>query len=218
MPQQINLRTPILLTQRHYLSASTMAWALGVIWAFSGALGAYWIWSLEASSTELRRTLSAYARDRERLQAAIKDQQASALPAPAGLVQELEARRALLAQREQVQAELVRGLLHNGDGHAARLRLVARTIPAEVWVTEMRADERQMEVHGFTLEPAALNQWVARLGEDPLLKGYALSAVKVERVAAETAVAAPVAPAGARGTRPSWSFTLVSVAVPGGRP
>lgn len=224
MPQQINLRTPILLTQRHYFSASTMAVSLAVIGLFSAALCAYWVWSLEANSAELTRTLSGYAKERERLQAAIKEQQASALPAETGLMQALQARQTLLQQREQVLAELGRGLLREGQGHAARLRLVAQTIPAEVWVTEVRADERQMEIRGYTLDPAALNQWVARLEAHPLLKGHTLSAIKVEHVHAEAlpAVGGTVA-TGAR-ARPSWSFTLVSRALnmpaigPGDRP
>lgn len=204
MPQQINLRTPILLTQRHYFSASTMAWALGVIGLFSAALCAYWVWSLEVNRAELTRALSGYAQEKERLQAALKTHQASALPADAGLLQELRARQAQLDQRELLLAELGRGLLRDGQGHAARLRLVAQTIPAEVWVTEMRADEQQMEAHGYTLDPAALNQWVARLGAHPLLQGHALSAIKVERVSGEAASG-----------RPRWAFTLVST---GGRP
>lgn len=201
MPQQINLRTPILLTQRHYFSANTMAWALGVIGLFSGALCAYWVWSLEVNRAELTRTLGGYTQEKERLLAALKTRQASVLPADAGLLQELRARQALLEQREQQLAELERGLLRDGQGHAARLRLVAQTIPAEVWVTEVRADEQQMEAHGFTLDPAALNQWVARLGAHPLLQGHALSAIKVERVSSDAASA-----------RPRWAFTLVSTA------
>lgn len=214
MPQQINLRTPILLTQKHYLSASTIALALAVIGVFSASLCGYWVWSLGVHSAELDKTLSGYAQERERLQAALKGQQASALPAEANLTQELHARQTLLQQREQVLAELGRGLLQDGQGHAARLRLVAQTIPAEVWVTEVRADERQMEVQGYTLEPAALNQWVARLGAHPLLQGHALSAIKIERVGAEAPKVEPgiaAATAGSR-ARPSWSFTLVSTA------
>lgn len=227
MPQQINLRTPILLTQKHYFSASTMVWSLVVIGLFCAALYGYWMWSLAANSAELNRSLSGFAQERERLQAALKEQQASVVPAEAGLVQELQSRQALLQQREQVLAELGRGLLREGQGHATRLRLVAQTIPPEVWVTEVKADERQMEVHGFTLDPAALNQWVARLAEHPSLKGHALSAIKVERVATETpeaGAAAAMATGSAAGTRvrPRWAFTLVSSALAshglGGRP
>lgn len=141
-------------------------------------------------------------------------------------MQELQTRQTQLQQREQVLAELGRGLLRDGQGHAARLRLVAQTIPTEVWVTEVRADERQMEVQGYTLEPAALNQWVARLGAHPSLQGHALSALKIERVGAAEAPKMEPGTAGAAASRarPSWSFTLVSTALgmqaieAGGRP
>ncbi len=214
MPQQINLRTPILLTQKHYFSASTMAGSLAVIAAFSAALYGYWMWSLSNNSAELNRTLTSFSQERQRLQAALKDRQASQVPAEAGLQQALQAQQGLLQQREQVLAELGRGLLREGQGHATRLRLVAQTIPPEVWVTEVKADERQMEVTGFTLDPAALNHWVARLAEHPLLRGHVLSAVKVERVVGEAADAggrtagAPTAAA----SRPRWAFVLVSTA------
>lgn len=214
MPQQINLRTPILLTQKHYFSASTMAGSLAVIAAFCAALYGYWMWSLSANSAELNRTLGSFAQERERLQAALKERQSAEVPAEAGLQQTLQAQQALLLQREQVLAELGRGLLREGQGHATRLRLVAQTIPPEVWVTEVKADERQMEVTGFTLDPAALNQWVVRLAEHPLLRGHALSAVKVERVVGAAAEAGAKEAGGpmAAISRPRWAFVLVSTA------
>jgi len=214
MPQQINLRTPILLTQKHYFSASTMAVSLAVIAAFCAALYGYWMWSLSSSAAELEHTLRGFAQEREQLQTALKQRQASEVPADAGLQQTLQAQQTLLQQREQVLAELGRGLLREGQGHATRLRLVAESIPPEVWVTEVKADERQMEVAGFTLDPAALNQWVSRLAAHPLLQGHALSAVKVERVAGEAADAGTrVAGAPAiSGARPRWAFVLVSTA------
>ena len=220
MPQQINLRTPILLTQKHYFSASTMVGALAIIAVFCAALYGYGMWRLSVSSAELERTLSGFVQERERLQAALKERRAAEVPAEAGLQQTLQAQQALLQQREQLLAELGRGLLREGHGHATRLRLVAQTIPPEVWVTEVKADERQMEVAGFTLDPAALNQWVTRLSEHPLLQGHALSAVKVERAAGDAAEAgdkASGAPAKV-GSRPRWAFVLVSTArgTPGG--
>ena len=65
----------------------------------------------------------------------------------------------------------------------------------------MAGDANQMEVSGFTQEPAALNDWVARLALHPVLTGQQLSRVKVERVAP------------APGGRALWSFSLVSTAV-----
>jgi Tfp pilus assembly protein PilN len=97
--------------------------------------------------------------------------------------------------------ELQRGLFRRGWGHAARLELLARSIPAQVWVTEVKADDVQLDVSGFTLEPAALNDWVAKLAASPLLQGQKLTTVKVENTSAV---------AGKAGARPTWSFNLVS--------
>lgn len=212
MPQQINLRAPILLTQRHYFSAQTMAVALGVFVMLGGALCAYWVWSLTSSTQGLRLTLNGYAKEKDSLEAALKTSREGAGPAEASLTQQLQARRVELQQRELLLAELRRGLLPEGQGHSARLRLVAKTIPAAVWVTDVIADDSKMEVRGFTLEPAALNDWMARIAVDPALKGQALSAIKVERVAAEAMPAAPASVASAP-KQATWAFTLVSTVV-----
>ena len=129
------------------------------------------------------------------------------------MAQELQGRKAELLQREKLLDELQRGLFQPGWGHSARLQLVAQSIPAQVWVTEVKADESQLDVSGFTLEPAALNAWVSKLAASPLLQGQKLATVKVESVSASL----PGAP------RPTWSFHLVSAlgksaAVAGGKP
>jgi hypothetical protein len=67
-------------------------------------------------------------------------------------------------------------------------------------VTAVKADDVQLEVSGFTLEPAALNDWVGKLAASPLLQGQMLSTVKVENAST----------AAAKVARPMWSFSLVS--------
>ena len=130
----------------------------------------------------------------------------------------MQSARAERAQRQAILAELSRGSVKDGQGHAARLQLVAASIPAQVWVTDVKADELQLDISGFTLEPAALNAWVARLSASPLLQGQHLAAVKVEKVkvdsawtdgSTQTGTATHVA-LGAR--RPLWSFSLVNAA------
>ncbi len=217
MAQQINLRTPILLAQKKYFSADTMAVALAVFLLLGGALCAWWVWSLNTSADAMNATLAGYARERESVQAAIKARQEAAAPAAAALKQELQYRRDELAARRSLLGELTRGLASAGQGHAARLRLVAQSIPGQVWVTALQADDAKLDVHGFTLEPDALNTWVAALAAAPLLKGQALSAVKVERARLEQMGAgaagpspAPQAAASAPLQRPAWEFVLVS--------
>ena len=47
MAQQINLSTPILLVQKRYFSANTIAISLGAFLVLGGALCAAWIWNFE---------------------------------------------------------------------------------------------------------------------------------------------------------------------------
>ena len=216
MPQQINLCTPIFLTQKRYFSAQTMASALGVFVVLGGLLSGYWTWTLQSLSEGYQQSVNANQREISRLQAAIRLNRENSAPADAALVQELQARQGELERRQALLAELRRGLLRDGQGHAARLQLVARSIPPQAWVTTIKADEQSLELGGYTLEPAALNGWMERLAQSPLLQGQLLSVVKVERVATEGrgpgAAPAPVL-ARAAGV-PLWAYTLVTAAAP----
>lgn len=213
MAQQINLCTPILLTQRRYFSATTMVQALSAIVVLGGGLGAFWVWSLNTASEGYKKTLATQAREVESLQLAMTPAKAGTGAADAALTQELQARRSELAQREILLEDLQRGLFRAGWGHAARLQLLSQSIPPPVWLTEVKADDATLEVSGFTLEPAALNGWVAKLATSPLLQGQSLSTVKVESVsqAATTRDAGSATAASAPApVRSVWSFNLLS--------
>lgn len=220
MPQQINLSNPIFLVQKRYFSATTMARALGVFLLLGGLLSAYWSWALVALNTGYQQSVASSQREIERLQAAIQARRTATGPADAAAVQELEARKTELQQRELLLRELKRGLLRDGQGHAARLQLLARSIPPQAWITEVKADDLRLELSGYTLEPAALNGWVARLADSPLLEGQQLSLVKVERVKPEAVPAGSAATPAVTG--PLWSYTLVTAWNPpastGGKP
>ena len=128
----------------------------------------------------------------------------------------LQGYRTDLVQREGLMQELQRGLFRPGWGHSARLQLVAQSIPAQVWVTDVKADESQLDVRGLTLDPAALNEWVAKLAASPLLQAQKLSSVQVDSTS--EARNNGVLPATAR---PMWSFNLLSAvgqSVLGGKP
>ena len=78
-------------------------------------------------------------------------------------------------------AELSRGLVTDGRSHSAWLRLLAQTVPAPVWLTEVKLAENRVELTGATLQPDALRPWLARLGAHPLAAGRSFTALKVER-------------------------------------
>ncbi|MFZ2307813.1 MAG: PilN domain-containing protein [Rhodoferax sp.] len=215
MPQQINLCTPILLTQKRYFSAHTMVIALGVFLLLGGILAGVWVWNLDKSTQSFRQSTLAQSRDLEALKAAIERSKASAAPVDPALLAQLQTRRNSLAQREKLREALKEGMFRPGWGHSDRLTWVARSIPAPVWVTEVKMDGTRFEVTGYTLEPSALNEWVDQLAVSPLMQGLKLSTVRVESATlsktATVGAPTPVTSNSVAAARPVWSFNLVSM-------
>lgn len=213
MAQQINLCTPILLAPKRYFSANTMVLTLGVFIVLGSALCAAWVWNLGQATQAFRQSMTTQAKQLDSLKAAIALTKAQATTADPALVTQLQSLRLQLTQRSQLRDALRLGLFEPGAGHSDRLALVARTIPAQAWVTDIKIDSGRLEVNGFTLEPSALNDWVEKLALAPLTQGMKLSTVKVESApmpAALMPASAASAPAAAQ--RSVWSFQLVSAA------
>jgi len=195
-----------------------MLQAVAVFLVLGGLLCAFWVTSLNSASAGFKVTLDAQAPEMAGLQAAVAANKVEAGSAEAALEQQLQSARAERAQRQAILAELSRGSVKDGQGHAARLQLVAASIPAQVWVTDVKADELQLDISGFTLEPAALNAWVAKLSASPLLQGQHLAAVKVEKVKIDPAWVSTSTQTGTAtqvalvARRPLWSFSLVNAA------
>jgi len=211
MAQQINLCSPILLTQKRYFSANTMAVALLLFLALGSALCGTWVWNLDRATRGLRETMDAQRNELAALKAAIVRNKESAAPVDAALTRQLQERRAAVQEREQLRAALLEGLVRPGEAHSDRLQLIARTIPSQVWITAVTATARRFEISGYTLEPAALNDWVARLASSPLMQGLVLSDVSVENtIATPTKVSGAAVSSGTAVARPAWSFHLVN--------
>lgn len=209
MPQQINLCLPILRKQSDRFAAQTLVLALAVILVVGGALLAAWVWNLRQATASLKLTLATQTKELDDLRAALERAKSSSGPAEAAMTQEVKQKMLALEQRQRVLAVLSQGLFQPGRGHAAHLQLISQTIPAVAWVTQLKTDEQLLEVTGYTLEPAALNDWVSRLAASSLLQGQTLSTVNVESVkpGATTMASAVSAPA-SQATQ--WSFNLVS--------
>lgn len=201
MPQQINLSTPVLLAQKRYFSARAMLLALSAFGVLGGALTAYGVWNLRVASHVMRTALATQEPELLRLRAEVAQAKAVDPTGESQLVQQLQAARLMLAERTKALAESRQGMLVAGRGHSARLLAVAQSIPPQAWITGVSGDANQMEVSGFTLEPAVLNDWVAKLAQSPVLAGQQLARVRVER--------AQPSPGG----NGLWSFTLVSSTV-----
>jgi Tfp pilus assembly protein PilN len=221
MPQQINLCSPILMTQKRYFSAMAMVQALSVFVVLGGTLMGAWVYNLKLGSDGMTQALAIQARELAGLQQAMQDKKEKAGPASSALAQEVQTRRAELQQRERMLGELRLGFLQPGMGHSARLKLMAQSIPANVWLAGLTADDGKLEINGYTLDPAALNEWVGRLSLSPLLDGQKLAAVKVDATRADAGKAESgkllagnantvKVDATSASVQQIWSFSLVS--------
>jgi Tfp pilus assembly protein PilN len=194
MAQQINLHSPILLAPRRYFSALAMAQALLALAVGLAGLCAWTLHSTQTLRRDLQSASAAHGAERQRLTAALAQR-----PAPASdsaVLQEVAAEEKLLARRQQQRDGLVAGLASAGHSHSAWLQLLAQTVPAAVWLTEVKLGDKGVQISGQTREPEALRPWLASLSGHPLAAGHAFAALQVERGAA--------VPAGAE----LWSFQV----------
>jgi Tfp pilus assembly protein PilN len=212
MAQHINLCTPILLSEKRYFSAQTMVQALAVFLVLGGVLCAAWVWNLQSASQGFGEAMATQTREIESLQAAIQRSRANAAPVDPALLQQLQDKRNATAARTKLLAALRDGILVPGFAHSDRLQWVARSIPDPVWVSDVKLEEGRFEVAGWTLEPAALNEWVAKLSTSALMHGVQLSNVKVENTSLAAHAAGTAVVSVSR--RPSWSFVLVGARPP----
>ena len=210
MAQQINLCTPILLTEKRYFSARTMVQSLVAILVVIVSLCAVWVWSLESAGQGFSDTMAIRATEIDSLQAAIVRSRANAAPVDGSLLQQLQDKRNALVAREKMLSDLRLGLLVPGFAHSDRLRWVAISIPESVWVTHLKLQEGRLEAIGFTLEPSALNDWVAKLSTSPLMHSLRLADVKVENTRNNVTPSDKPIPVGP----PTWAFSFVSAEPP----
>lgn len=201
MPQQINLFPQVVLAPKGYFQAQSMAMAVLVFMVAGGALLAYSVNRLNAASRDVTQLMTLQSADLEKMQALHAQSQSSGGDGDAAKLREVQSLKADLQGRERLLHELQDGLVLPGAGHAAKLMLIAQTIPAQAWITRTNFNDAHFDVSGLTLDPAALNDWVTQLAASPLLAGQRLARVSVEAASESVAKAA---------ARPVWAFRLVS--------
>lgn len=134
-------------------------------------------------------------------------------------MRQLAERKTQLAQRRALLEALQEGVSEPGKSFSERLKFLASSTPAPVWITGVSISAGAFQVSGYTLEPSALNEWVARMATNPLLQGLQLSQVQVQAatppavrgagaVAVGPGATAPASGAGA--ARKVWAFELGS--------
>ncbi|RQO55318.1 hypothetical protein DBR47_20800 [Paucibacter sp. KBW04] len=183
MVQQVNLLTPILLTPKRLLSATTILQAFGLLLAATLALGLWLSLQAQASRQAFKQSQDRGAAEMQSLSQAL-----AALPPPVD-PKLLAQRLSELEQENQAQARVLSlikgGLAAEGWRHSDLLKNLAQTVPPTVWLASLRWQSGHLELQGATLDPVALRTWLERLASKPMLAGLELGAVKVEKWSAE---------------------------------
>ncbi|WP_164885144.1 PilN domain-containing protein [Rubrivivax rivuli] len=201
MPHQVNLYSPILLAPRRHFSAAAMARALAVLVLGVGALCAWLMLRSEQQRAELQASEAFTRTESQRLNTLLAGRRV--LPQDgAALQQELAREEALLAQARLEHEAAQRGRVREGRSPAALLQLLARTVPAPVWLSSVHIDDGALRFSGHTLQPEALRPWLAQLGAHPLTAPQQLGVARVEKQAA-----APAGSGAAAGAE-RWQFSV----------
>ncbi len=201
MAQQINLYSPILLAPKRYFSALAMLQALAVLAVGLVGLSLWSVSHTQGLKRDLAAASAADSAEQQRLQVALAARPALSQTATSlsALEQELAQARKLRAARAALLASIATPTPGSGISRSALLRLMAQTLPASAWLTEVRLVDGRIDIAGATLQPETLRPWLDRLSAHPALAGQTLEAVQVERRDANV------------GAGPeSWSFRVVS--------
>lgn len=195
MPRQINLYSPSLREPQRHFALRSMLQALAVFAVALVALCGWALWRTAGLQRDLASANTAFSAEQERL-----GRNLAAKPASndtAALNQELaQAQQALARQRSELGARR-EAAAAVGARPAAWLQLLARNTPPAVWLTGVRNAGTRIEIDGYTLNPEALQPWLAQVTAAAPAGARELGALAVQR---ETAL--PVGEA--------WSFRLVS--------
>jgi Tfp pilus assembly protein PilN len=179
---QINLFNPSLVKSEEVFTANRIL--VGVVGAVvTMAVIGWW-----AASERQRLTQAVQTQAAARTAELARLQQAAGIGDAVLTPQELAAREQMLKSqvatldaRRAVRDGLRRGLANDKQGPSALLKALAGSVPADTWITELRAEGSQFELTGRTLDAAAVNAWQDRLHLAGTLAATPLPVIKVER-------------------------------------
>lgn len=205
MSQQINLFSPIFLTQKKYFSALTMAQGLGLLVLGSLAFFGYVYWQTQGLTKQSADTTRRLALEQARLE------RVSAEYAPRGksrlLQQEVERLEAQMKSRTEVLQLLKGGEFGRTAGFSEYLRAFARQTLHGLWLTGFSIKGDDMEISGRALQPELVPTYLQRLQHEQPMRGKTFATL--EMALPKTDPTSKDAPA----TPPRYvEFTLRSIA------
>lgn len=182
MSAQINLYHPRFLKQREVFTLANLVLAAVALYAVLAVLGG-WAWQDAATRKEAATETEAQLKSlKEQVAAATK---AAAERKPdAQLAAELDSTEAAVRRRGDIARLLESGAIGSAGGFSDYLRGFARQTPEGLWLTgfTIGAGGNDMEVRGSMLNPAALPDYIRRLGAEKTFQGRSFAALNMNRV------------------------------------
>lgn len=179
MSQQINLFNPIFKQQKKYLSAVTMAQALGMILAGALLVGAYTGYRLSALKSE---AAGARARLNE-AQGRLAKTSAEYAPRQKDKALETQVKdvEAELATLQKVSDILQRRDFGNKKGYADYFRAFARQTVPGIWLTGLNIHGAGAEIglQGRALTPELIPAYIGKLKNETVLQGKSFSMLEM---------------------------------------
>jgi hypothetical protein len=214
MARQINLFDPALLRKRDWFALSNVvlaAAALVMCVVVAGVLAQRELPTLKAQTATNDTQLKAM-----REQVLVLGQRVADRKPDPRVESELAAARLLAGMRGEILQTLRQRLEHDADPFADYLRGFARQSVTGLWLTAFTYDASSgsMEIHGRTVDPALLPEYIRRLNKEPAFRGRAFAALKLAEGKLEPVAGTPAktgAPAEAVKSAPFHEFTLIPV-------
>lgn len=180
MSQQINLFNPVFRQQKKYLSAATMAQALGMILAGSLLLSGYLAYrasQLKGQAAMVTAQLNDARKDMDRVNIEFPPRQKNT-----ALALDIQKTETDLQALQKISDILQKGELGNTNGYADYFRAFARQIVDGVWLTDISILGAGAEIglHGRTLDPELVPTYISRLKNEPVMQGKSFAQLKMQ--------------------------------------
>jgi hypothetical protein len=182
--QQINLFNPIFRKQKKYFSSVAMAQALAIICVACGLLALDAAYRMQALAKQASATETLLAAREQRL-TEVKVQFAPR-PKSATLAAETLAAQQELTMLQTASATVQRGGFGDTHGFSRYFSAFARQSIDGLWLTELRLSSggAAIGIQGNALQAPLVPQYMARLANEPVMKGKAFATLAIDTVQA----------------------------------
>jgi len=179
MSQQINLYNPILLRQKKYFSAATMAQALGIL--LLGMLAFYAYARYQVANLQTATEISAKRLESAQARVGRLAQQFNPRSKSAALEQRIRKAETELKTMVQAQQALQQSGLLDSRGFSPYFQALARQIVDGLWLTQFSIGSGEMRISGRALQAQLVPTYIRRLSAEPALQGRQFSMLEMRQ-------------------------------------